>query len=61
MLARLTVMISQFIQIPNHYVVHMKHNVIPQFFKKLSFEKKKGNDESMNQSYKFSLIAKNII
>ena len=31
------------------------------FFKKLSFEKKKGNDESMNQSYKLSLIAKNII
>ena len=51
MLARLIVMISQFIQISNHYVVHMKHNVTPQLKKKqLSFEKKKQNDESMNQS-----------
>ena len=33
MLARLIVMISQFIQISNHYVVHMKHNVTPQLKK----------------------------
>ena len=52
MLARLIVMISQFIQISNHYVVHMKHNVTPQLKKKNNFhlKKKKQNDESMNQS-----------